>query len=131
MRAAPLLATFALLDLVVVAVAGLDPSAGIEVRELRAPLLGIIAVTGAGVVALALLSSAVRTLRRLGSRPLRAFGAFVIGLGYGALPLGFLAWTGLWLTPAHLPVALAGIACAGVIAWQGVGATRATGADEP
>lgn len=124
MRAAQLLATFALLDIVVVGLAGIDPATGVDAQALRVPLLGILAVTGAGVVALAGLSLAARVLQKLRSRHLRALGAFAVGLGYGAAPLGFIAWTGLWLTPVHYPVALAGATSAAFILWQALGEVR-------
>ena len=118
MRAAPLLAMFAFVDVLLVAITGADEGAGIAARELRAQLLGILVVCGAGVVALAGLGLAARRLHRRPHGGWRAAGAFAIGLVHGGAFVGFLGWTGLWFSPVHAPVAVAGLACAVGVAWQ-------------
>ncbi len=118
MRSTGLLLTFASLDVGLVVVAGTSPSGGGDLAALRIPMLAIVAITAIGIVALAALSFAARLLARLRVAPLRALGAFAIGCGYGGAILGCLAWAALWLSPANALVALAGVACAGLLLWQ-------------
>jgi hypothetical protein len=118
MRAAPLLATFALFDLVLVAVGGLTRPDGPDFDALRIPLGGILAVTAVGMVALALLSFAARALERLTEETLRILGGLLVGAAYAATIIGSLAWAALWLSPDFAPVALAGLASAGLLVWQ-------------
>ena len=118
MRATGLLLTFASLDVGLVVVAGTSPSGGDDLTALRVPMLAIVAITAIGLVALAVLSFAAQWLARLRIAPLRTFGAFAIGCGYGGAILAFLGWAALWLSPANALVALAGVVCAGLLLWQ-------------
>lgn len=118
MRAAPLLVTFALLDGLLVAVGSLAPAGSGDFEALRRPLLSIIAITGIGVVALAGLASGARLLGRLHGRMPRALGGLLVGFGYAVATLGCLAWAALWFSPRTALVALAGLACAGLLVWQ-------------
>jgi hypothetical protein len=118
MRAASMLAVFALLDGGVVALGGVLPPGVADVAALRIPLGGILAVTGIGVVALALLSFAARALGRVTAETLRILGGLLVGAAYAAMIIGSLAWAALWLSPDFAPVALAGLACAGLLVWQ-------------
>ena len=118
MRAAPMLVTFALLDGLLVAVGGLAPAGAADVEALRRPVLAIIAITGIGVVALAGLSLVARLLARLRGRLPRAVGGLLVGIAYAVATLGCLAWAALWFSPRTALVALAGLACAGLLVWQ-------------
>ena len=131
MRAVPLLVAFSTLDLAVVAVAGITHPEGVEMDSLRITLGGIVAITGIALVALAALSLAARWLGRLHAAAWRAVGGLLVGGAYGAAILGSLAWAALWLSPEFAPVALAGVACAALLAWQSWAGTemeRITGA---
>jgi hypothetical protein len=118
MRAIPLLAAFAALDLVVVAIAGITHPEGPAMSSMRIPIGGIVAVTVGGLAALMALSQAARWLDRLDIAPWRTLGGVLLGAAYGAAIVGALAWTALWLSPEYAPVALAGLACAGLLSWQ-------------
>ena len=118
MRAAPLLAAFATLDIVVVAVAGMTHREGMAMASLRIPLGGIVAVTGVGMVVLALLSWVAHRLDQLDGETWRTLGGVLVGAAYGAAIVGSLAWAALWLSPEFAPVALAGLACAALLSWQ-------------
>jgi hypothetical protein len=118
MRAGPLLVTFALLDGLLVAMGGLAPAGVGDAESLRRPLLAIIAITGIGVVALAGLSLAARWLARVRGTLPRAVGGLLVGSAYAGATLGCLAWAALWFSPRYLLVALAGLACAGLLVWQ-------------
>ncbi len=118
MRAAPMLATFALLEGMLVAVGGIAPAGATDIEALRRPLLSIVAITGVGVVALAVLSWAARRLVRLRGGVSRAVGGLMVGGAYAVALLGCLGWAALWFSPMHALVALAGLACAGLLLWQ-------------
>ena len=118
MRAAPLLAGFAVLDLLLVAVGGVLPAGTVDVDALRRPLLSIVAFTGLGVVALAGLPIATRWLARLPGEATRAIGGLAVGGAYAVATLGSLAWAALWFSPVYALVALSGLVCAGLLLWQ-------------
>jgi hypothetical protein len=118
MRAAPLLAGFAVLDLLLVAVDGVLPAGAVDVDALRRPLLSIVAFTGLGVAALAGLPIAARWLARLPDKTARAVGGLAVGVAYALATLGSLAWAALWFSPIYALVALAGLVCAGLLLWQ-------------
>jgi hypothetical protein len=118
MRAAPLLAGFAALDLLLVALGGVLPAGSIDVDSLRRPLLSILVFTGLGVVALAGLPIAARWLARLSGDATRAIGGLAVGGAYAVATLGSLAWAALWFSPTYALVALAGLVCAGLLLWQ-------------
>jgi len=118
MRAAPLLAGFAVLDLLLVALGGVLPAGAVDVDALRRPLLSILAFTGLGVVALAGLPIAARRLARLPGEATRALGGLAVGGAYAVATLGSLAWAALWFSPVYALVALSGLVCAGLLLWQ-------------
>ena len=118
MRAAPLLAGFAVLDLLLVALGGVLPAGAVDVEALRRPLLSILVFTGIGVVALACLPIAARWLARLPDEAARAAGGLAIGVAYAIGTLGSLAWAALWFSPVYALVALSGLVCAGLLLWQ-------------
>lgn len=118
MRAAPLLAGFAALDLLLVALGGLLPAGAVDVEGLRRPLLSILAFTGFGVVALAGLPIAARGLARLPDQAARAVGGLAVGVAYALATLASLAWAALWFSPVYALVALSGLVCAGLLLWQ-------------
>jgi hypothetical protein len=118
MRAVGLLTTFAFLDAAVVAVGGLAQADTDALAALRIPLLAILAITGIGVVALAVLGHAARWLERREANHWRTLGGFFIGAAYGGAILGCLGWAALWLSPRFGFVALAGLVCAGLLVWQ-------------
>jgi protein-S-isoprenylcysteine O-methyltransferase Ste14 len=118
MRAASILMSFAMLDGALVAVGVLVPEGAADTEALRRPLLAILVITGIGLVALAVLSWLGRRLARLRGEASRAVGGLLVGGAYAAAILGCLAWAALWFSPIHALVALAGLACAGLLLFQ-------------
>jgi hypothetical protein len=118
MRAVGLLMTFAVFDGALVAVGAIVPDGAADLDAMRRPLLSIIAITGIGLVALAVLSFAARLLARLRGEMPRAVGGLLVGGAYAAAIVGCLAWAALWFSPIHALVALAGLACAGLLLFQ-------------
>ena len=119
MRAVPILATLALGDVLLVAAGAIDPAHLDALGDGRAQLVGTIAVAGAGIVALAALSLAMRcTVHRFAA--VRLATALAIGVGYAVAAVVFAAGTYLWLTPAHYPVAVVCGATVLLLAWQAI-----------
>ena len=118
MRAVGLLVTFAVLDGALVAVGARVPGGAADLDAVRRPLLSIIAITGIGVVALWALSCAGRLIARLRGEVPRAIGGLLVGGAYAVALVGCLAWAALWFSLIHALVALAGLACAGLLLWQ-------------
>lgn len=124
MRGVPMLATLALVDVLLVSIAGLEPARVDAGNELRAQLAGTIAFAGAGCVALAALSFATRWVARHRHDGVRLLSGLVVGALYALGLLGFAAWTYLWMTPTHFPVAIVCGASALLLVWQAVGASQ-------
>lgn len=118
MRAVPILATLAFADVVLVAVGGFDPEQRAATSDLRAQLFSTVTVAGAGCVALVGLAFATRLVERHRHAAVRLLTGTLVGALYALGLLGFGAWTYLWMTPAHYPVAIVCGASALLLLWQ-------------
>jgi hypothetical protein len=118
-RAVWILATLAFVDVLLVAIGGVAPSQPEPVIELRHQLLGIVAMAGAGCVALAALSFAMHVAMRHRFAMVRVASSLLSGLVVAVIPVALVAWTWLWLTPTHYPVAIVCGASALLLLWQG------------
>jgi hypothetical protein len=119
MRAVAILATLAFADVLLVAAGGMAPAQHDAIGALRNQLLGIVAMAGAGCVALAALSTAMRLAVRHRLAVVRVALSLLSGLAVAIAPVALAAWTWLWLTPTQYPVAIVCGASALLLAWQG------------